>query len=94
MALNILNANTQITQLQRQSASVSHIAKMLSLYETRLIGSWSGVETYFFCEVIRTQIRECENLTEESDRLCRDIARAMQKILKGETVAAETSDST
>lgn len=94
MASNASNTYSQITQLQRQSASVSHIAKMLASYETGLIGSWSGVEMDFFCEVVRTQIRECENLAEESDHLCRDIVQAMQEILKEQTAVTETSSPT
>lgn len=94
VAMNTSSTNAQITQLQRQSAAASHVAKMLVSYETRLIGSWSGVEMEFFCEVIRTQIRECENLAEESDHLCQDIVRAMEEILEREATIAATPDST
>lgn len=94
VALNISNTNSQIVQLQRQSATASYVAKMLASYETRLIGSWSGVEMECFCEVIRTQIRECENLAEESDRLCQDIVRAMEEILEKEATIVATPDST
>jgi hypothetical protein len=94
VALNTSSTNAQIVQLQRQSATASHIAKLLSEYKARLTESWSGVETDYFCGVIEAQIRECENLAEESNRLCQDIVRAMEEILTKETAIAATSDPT
>lgn len=94
VALNISNTNAQIVRLQRQSATASHIAKMLSVYRARLTESWSGVEMEFFCEVIDAQIRESETLAEESNRLCQDIVRAKKKVLEKEAAIAATSDST
>lgn len=92
MALNVSSVSVQIALLQRQSATASHTARMLSTYKAELIRSWSGVEMSFFCSVIDKQILECENLTGELDCLCRDLARTMQEILEKETAAA-ASDS-
>ena len=84
VALNVSKANAQIAQLKQQSAAASHTARLLSLYKTELMRSWSGIEADYLIKAINTQIRACQKLSNESNALCRDIAQAIEDILSEE----------
>lgn len=81
MALDITASNEQIRKLKQQSAAASHCARMLAAYKKDLSKAWHGIEADYFCKAIDRQIRKCERLSEDLDRLSGDIAQAVEEIL-------------
>ncbi len=79
--MNISEAEAQIGLLKQQSAAASHIARVLDSYQNCLQRSWSGIEVNYLCQTIDDQIRACEKLCEDTDRLSSDMVRAMEEIL-------------
>lgn len=89
MALNISSANAQIRRLKQQSAAASHCARSLLAYKEQLNCSWSGIEVDYLCKVIDQQIRKCETLSADLDRLSRSMAQAVEDILLEESILSE-----
>lgn len=81
MALDISVAAKQVEQLSQQSAAAVHTARVLSAYKEQLNSSWSGEEIKYMNYVIDELIRQCEKLSEETEAVSRDIARAISEIL-------------
>lgn len=85
VALNITKAYAQVAMLKQQSAAASHSARILSAYKSELLQSWAGIEVSYLIKTIDAQIHACKKLSEESDSLSHNIARAIEDILREES---------
>lgn len=80
VSLNISDVNVQVTLLQQQSATASHVARLLSLYKSELLHFWSGEEVEILCRVLERQQQDCEKLYGELSSLCSDTVQAVKSI--------------